>query len=47
VSDASRWAQVTAVFQDALERDEPARGAYLDAACAGDIPVMDVARDDE
>ena len=36
MSDAGRWAQVTAVFQDALDRDEPARGAYLDYACAGD-----------
>jgi len=30
---------VTTVFQDALERDEPARGAYLDTACAGDAPL--------
>ena len=39
MSDAGRWAQVTAVFQEALERDEPARAAYLDAACAGDGPL--------
>jgi hypothetical protein len=39
VSDAGRWAHVTAVFQEALERDETARGAYLDAACAGDGPL--------
>jgi hypothetical protein len=36
VSDAGRWAQVTAVFQEALERDEAARAAYLEIACAGD-----------
>jgi eukaryotic-like serine/threonine-protein kinase len=39
VSDVSRWAQVTAVFQEALERDEPDRAAYLDTACAGDAPL--------
>ena len=39
MSDAGRWARVTAVFQEALERDEPARGAYLEAACAGDAPL--------
>ena len=32
----ARWAQVTALFQEALERDGAARAAYLDAACAGD-----------
>ena len=36
MSDAGRWARVTAVFQEALERDEAARAAYLDVACAGD-----------
>ncbi len=36
MADAGRWAQVTAVFHEALERDEPARAAYLQAACAGD-----------
>ncbi len=36
MSDAGRWARVTAVFQEALERDEAARAAYLDIACAGD-----------
>ena len=36
MSDASRWALVTAVFQDALERDGAARAAYLDIACVGD-----------
>ena len=39
MSDASRWAQVTAVFQEALERDETARAAYLEAACAGDAQL--------
>lgn len=39
MSNASRWAQVKAVFQEALERDETARGAYLEAACAGDAPL--------
>ena len=36
MSDAGRWAQVTSLFQEALERDGAARAAYLDAACAGD-----------
>ncbi len=31
-----RWRQVEEIFQAALDRDEPARAAYLDAACAGD-----------
>jgi Tol biopolymer transport system component len=39
VGDATRWAQVTAVFQEALDRDETARAAYLDAACAGDAQL--------
>ena len=39
MTDAGRWARVTAVFHEALEREEPARAAYLDAACAGDGPL--------
>ena len=31
-----RWRQVEEIFQAALDRDEPARAAYLKAACAGD-----------
>ena len=39
MTDAARWARVTAVFHEALEREEPARVAYLDSACAGDGPL--------
>ena len=39
MSDRGRWAQVTALFQEALDRDEAARGAYLEEECAGDAPL--------
>src|SRR6185436_15379115 len=31
-----RWQQITNIFQVALQRDESARAAYLNEACAGD-----------
>jgi Tol biopolymer transport system component len=36
VSDAGQWARVSAVFEQALERDEATRAAFLDRACDGD-----------
>jgi len=39
VSDAGRWARMTAVFQEALERDAASRAAFLDRACVGDAAL--------
>ena len=39
MSDGGRWARVTSVFQEALEREGAARAAYLELACAGDAAL--------
>ena len=36
MSDAARWARVSAVFQEALDQEEAARATYLGAACGSD-----------
>lgn len=34
-----RWARVQEIFHDALEREETARDAFLDSACASDVEL--------
>src|SRR5262245_47467096 len=37
--DAERSRRVAVILRRALELDPSARGAYLDRACAGDVPL--------
>jgi eukaryotic-like serine/threonine-protein kinase len=37
--DAKRWQRVEALFHQALEREEPARSAFLDEQCDGDVEL--------
>jgi serine/threonine protein kinase len=37
--NAARWRQINEIFHAALERDRPARAAYLDQATAGDLDL--------
>ncbi|MGA2742007.1 MAG: serine/threonine-protein kinase [Bryobacteraceae bacterium] len=38
--DSARWGQITAIFDDAAERPESERQAFLDAACGDDAELM-------
>jgi serine/threonine-protein kinase len=38
--DSGRWDRIAAIFNDAAERPEPERQAFLDAACGDDAELM-------
>lgn len=42
--DRARWDRITAIFNDAAERPETERQAYLDAACGDDAELMAAVR---
>jgi len=37
--DAQRWERIETLFFAALDREEAARAAFLEAECAGDAPL--------
>jgi serine/threonine-protein kinase len=42
--DSARWDRIVAIFNDAAERPEPDRQAFLNAACGDDGELMAAVR---